>query len=124
MKKKSQFDMLEKISSFSVEQAKEYLLNNLESELTHEKAVKVMEYEQQTKEDCEKSAREIISLAIQRCAADHVSEAAISVVPLPNDEMKGRIIGREGPQYPRNRDLDRRGPDHRRYAGSHHAFQL
>ena len=55
-----------------------------------------MEYEQQTKEDCEKSAREIISLAIQRCAADHVSEAAISVVPLPNDEMKGRIIGREG----------------------------
>ncbi|MFQ7401218.1 MAG: ribonuclease Y, partial [Neglectibacter sp.] len=75
---------------------KEYLLNNLESELTHEKAVKVMEYEQQTKEDCEKSAREIISLAIQRCAADHVSEAAISVVPLPNDEMKGRIIGREG----------------------------
>ncbi|MEE0729631.1 MAG: Rnase Y domain-containing protein, partial [Oscillospiraceae bacterium] len=94
--KKSQFDMLEKISSFSVEQAKEYLLNNLESELTHEKAVKVMEYEQQTKEDCEKSAREIISLAIQRCAADHVSEAAISVVPLPNDEMKGRIIGREG----------------------------
>ena len=94
--KKSQFDMLEKISSFSVEQAKECLLNNLESELTHEKAVKVMEYEQQTKEDCEKSAREIISLAIQRCAADHVSEAAISVVPLPNDEMKGRIIGREG----------------------------
>lgn len=94
--KKSQFDMLEKISSLSAEQAKEYLLNQLEDELVHEKAVKVMEYEQQTKEDAEKSAREIISLAIQRCAADHVSEAAISVVPLPNDEMKGRIIGREG----------------------------
>ncbi len=94
--KKSQFDMLEKISSFSVEQAKEYLLNNLESELVHEKAVKVMEFQQQTKEESDNAAREIIALAIQRCAADHVSEAAISVVPLPNDEMKGRIIGREG----------------------------
>ena len=62
----------------------------------HENAIKVMEYEQQTKEECDKLAREIISVAIQRCAADHVSEAAISVVPLPNDEMKGRIIGREG----------------------------
>ena len=94
--KKSQFEMLEKISSFSVEQAKEYLLNNLESELVHEKAVKVREFQQQTKEESDRAAREIIALAIQRCAADHVSEAAISVVPLPNDEMKGRIIGREG----------------------------
>ena len=94
--KKSQFDMLEKISSFTVEQAKEYLLSNLENDLVHEKAVKVMEYQQQTKEECDASAREIIALAIQRCAADQVSEAAISVVPLPNDEMKGRIIGREG----------------------------
>ncbi len=94
--KKSQFDMLEKISSFSVEQAKEYLLKNLESELVHEKAMKVMEFQQQTKEESDNSAREIIALAIQRCAADQVSEAAISVVPLPNDEMKGRIIGREG----------------------------
>ena len=94
--KKSQFEMLEKIPSFSVEQAKEYLLNNLESELVHEKAVKVREFQQQTKEEADQSAREIIALAIQRCAADHVSEAAISVVPLPNDEMKGRIIGREG----------------------------
>ncbi len=94
--KKSQFEMLERISSFTVEQAKEYLLSNLESELSHEKAVKIMEFEQQTKEDSDTLAREIISLAIQRCAADHVSEATISVVPLPNDEMKGRIIGREG----------------------------
>ena len=94
--KQSQFDMLEKISSFSVEQAKEYLLSNLESELVHEKAVKIREFEQQTKEESDNTAREIIALAIQRCAADHVSEAAISVVPLPNDEMKGRIIGREG----------------------------
>lgn len=94
--KKSQFDILERISGFSIEQAKEYLLNNLEQELTHEKAVKIMDYEQQLREESEKKARNIISLAIQRCAADHVAEAAVSVVPLPNDEMKGRIIGREG----------------------------
>lgn len=94
--KKSQFDMLERISGFTAEQAKEYLLNNLGNELTHEKAIKLMEFEQQTREESEKTAREIISTAIQRCAADHVAEATISVVPLPNDEMKGRIIGREG----------------------------
>ena len=94
--KKSQFEVLERISGFTMEQAKDYLLKNLENELIHEKAVKVMEIEQQTREESEKSAREIIALAIQRCAADHVAEAAISVVPLPNDEMKGRIIGREG----------------------------
>ncbi len=94
--KKSQFDMLEKISAFTAEQAKEYMLNILEGELVHEKAVKIREYEQQIKEDSDQIARELISVAIQRCAADHVSEAAISVVPLPNDEMKGRIIGREG----------------------------
>ena len=91
--KKSQFEMLERISGFTVEQAKDYLMKNLEDELTHEKAVKLMEFEQQTREDAEASAREIISMAIQRCAADHVAEATISVVPLPNDEMKGRIIG-------------------------------
>ncbi len=94
--KKSQFEVLERISGFTMEQAKDYLLKNLENELVHEKAVKVMEIEQQTRDEAEKSAREIIALAIQRCAADHVAEAAISVVPLPNDEMKGRIIGREG----------------------------
>ncbi len=94
--KKSQFEMLERISGFSMEQAKDYLLQNLESELVHEKAVKIREIEQQTKDEADSRAREIISLAIQRCAADHVAEAAISVVPLPNDEMKGRIIGREG----------------------------
>ncbi len=94
--RKSQFDMLEKISNLSMEQAREYLLNSLEAELTREKAVKVLEYQQQVREECDASAREIIATAIQRCAADQVSEAAISVVPLPNDEMKGRIIGREG----------------------------
>ena len=94
--KKSQFEMLERISGFTIEQAKDYLMKNLEDELTHEKAVKLMEFEQQAREESENSAREIISMAIQRCAADHVAEATISVVPLPNDEMKGRIIGREG----------------------------
>ena len=94
--KTKQFKMLEKISGFSLEQAKEYLLKNLEDELIHEKAVRIINIEQQTKEESEQKAREIISLAIQRCAADHVAEATISVVPLQNDEMKGRIIGREG----------------------------
>ena len=88
--------MLERISGFSIDQAKDYLLKKLEDELVHEKAIKIMEIEQQTKDDADNKAREIISLAIQRCAADHVAEATISVVPLPNDEMKGRIIGREG----------------------------
>ena len=94
--KKSQLEMLEKISGYSVEEAKNYLISNLESEVTHEMAVKVKEIETQYKEEAEQHAREIISIAIQRCAADHASEITVSVVPLPNDEMKGRIIGREG----------------------------
>ncbi len=94
--KKSQFEMLERISGYSVEQAKAYLLEQLDGELAHEKSVKIMEYEQQLKDEADKKARNIISLAIQRLAADHVTEATVSVVPLPNDEMKGRIIGREG----------------------------
>ncbi|MCQ2514447.1 MAG: ribonuclease Y [Ruminococcus sp.] len=94
--KKSQFEMLEKISGYTAEQAKTYLLNQLESELVHEKSVKIMEYNEQLKEEADEKARNIISLAIQRLAADQVAEATISVVPLPNDEMKGRIIGREG----------------------------
>ena len=94
--KKSQFEMLERISGYTVEQAKTYLLEQLESELSHEKSLKIMEYEQQLKDESDKRARNITSLAIQRCAADQVAEATVSVVPLPNDEMKGRIIGREG----------------------------
>lgn len=94
--KQSQFEMLEKISGLTAEQAKSYILNTLDNELVHEKAVKVMDYEQKTREESERKAREIISLAIQRVAADHVSESTVSVVPLPSDEMKGRIIGREG----------------------------
>ncbi|MBO5410752.1 MAG: ribonuclease Y [Clostridia bacterium] len=94
--KVSQFAMLEKISGFTKEQAKEYILKNLEEALDHEKAVKIQEIEQKAKDEADTIAREIITTAIQRCAADHVSEATVSVVALPNDEMKGRIIGREG----------------------------
>ena len=93
--KKSQLDMLEKISGLTVDQAKEYMLSQLEGDLVHEKAVKIANYESQIKDECDAKARQYISLAIARCAADQVSETAVSVVALPNDEMKGRIIGRE-----------------------------
>ena len=94
--KRSQIDNLERISGLTAEQAKEQLLDSLQEELAHEKAVKIANYEQTLKEECDEKAREYISLAISRCAADQVSEATVSVVTLPNDEMKGRIIGREG----------------------------
>lgn len=94
--KKSQFEMLERISGYTADQAKDYLLQQLDTELDHEKSVKILEYEEKLKEESDKRARNIISLAIQRLAADQVSDATVSVVPLPNDDMKGRIIGREG----------------------------
>ena len=94
--KKSQLDMLEKISGFTIEEAKAYLIANVRDDVTHEMAMKVKEIETQYKEEADARAREIIATAIQRCAADHSSEITVSVVPLPNDEMKGRIIGREG----------------------------
>ena len=94
--KKSQVEMLERISGYTAEQAKAYLLEQLDHELNHEKSVKILAYEEELKDESEKLARKIISLAIQRLAADQVSEATVSVVALPNDEMKGRIIGREG----------------------------
>ncbi len=94
--KKSQMDVLERISEFTKDQAKEYIISKLEDDLIHEKAVKVAAYEQQIKDECQEKARNYISLAISKVASDQVSEAAVSVVPLPNDEMKGRIIGREG----------------------------
>ena len=94
--KKSQLDMLEKISGYSVEEAKQYLIKSVEADCTHEMAAKVKEVEAQFKDEAEQRAREVIATAIQRCAADHTSEITVSVVPLPNDEMKGRIIGREG----------------------------
>ena len=94
--KQSQMEVLERISGFTAEEAKKYLLDQLEADVTHESAMKIKEIEARFKDEADTKAREIISLAIQRCAADHVAEATVSVVPLPNDEMKGRIIGREG----------------------------
>ena len=87
---------LERISGMTFEEAKNILLTNVEQEIRHETAIMVKEMEQQAKDEAEKKAKEIISSAIQRCAADHVAETTVSVVALPNDEMKGRIIGREG----------------------------
>ena len=94
--KKSQFEMLERISELTKEQAREYLLSQLTDELTHDKALKILEIENQLKDEADQKARFIISHAIQRVAADQVAESTVSVVPLPSDEMKGRIIGREG----------------------------
>ena len=94
--KQSQTAMLEKISGFTADEAKEYLIQQVESEVTHETALKIKEVESRMKEECESRAREVVAQAIQRCAADQVAEMTVSVVPLPNDEMKGRIIGREG----------------------------
>ena len=94
--KANQFEILEKISGYTAEQAKEYLLSSLENELIHEKALKINLYEQKFRDESEQKAKEIIATAIQKCASDYVGEVTVSVVPLPNDEMKGRIIGREG----------------------------
>ena len=87
---------LERISGLTSEQAKEYLLKIVEDEVKHETAVMIKEMESRAKEEADKKAKEYVVTAIQKCAADHVSETTISVVQLPNDEMKGRIIGREG----------------------------
>lgn len=93
---KKQLSELERISGLTYDDAKEELLRNVEVEIRHETAMLIKDLEQEAKEEADKNAREIISMAIQRCAADHVAETTVSVVNLPNDEMKGRIIGREG----------------------------
>lgn len=91
-----QMEELERVSGLSVEEAKSILLSNCEKEVRHEASIMIKEIESKAKEEADKKAKEIITGAIQRCAADHVAESTVSVVPLPNDEMKGRIIGREG----------------------------
>ena len=91
-----QLAMLEKIAGMTADEAKAELVHKLDSELQHETAVKIAEYEEKFKDEADVRARDILSLAIQRCAADHVSEISISTVQIPGDEMKGRIIGREG----------------------------
>ena len=94
--KKAQLEMLEKISGLTQEEAKVLIIKNVETEARHDAAVKLKDIEAELKDNADQLAREIISTAIQRCAADHAAEATVSVVSLPNDEMKGRIIGREG----------------------------
>ena len=92
----SQLKLLEKISGYSQEEARAMLIKNLVDDVKHEQAIKLAELESEFKDEADKKAKNIISLAIAKCAADHVSETTISVITLPNDEMKGRIIGREG----------------------------
>ena len=94
--KKAHLATLEQISGLTQEQAKQQLLKNVEEAVRHDTAMKIKQIEQELKDEADEKAREILSVAIQRCAADHAAEATVSVVPLPNDEMKGRIIGREG----------------------------
>ena len=94
--KKAHLATLEQISGLTQEQAKQFLLKNVEEDIRHDTAMKIRQIEQELKDEADEKAKEILSLAIQRCAADHAAEATVSVVPLPNDEMKGRIIGREG----------------------------
>jgi ribonuclease Y len=91
-----QVEELERLSGLTSDEAKELLLNDIRKEISHESALMIKEAENKSKEEAEKKAREIISCAIQKCAADHVTESTVTVVALPNDEMKGRIIGREG----------------------------
>ena len=93
---KKQEEELERISGITLDEAKTMVLDRAEQEAKHDVALMLRDLEQRAKEEADKKARDIVSLAIQRCAADHVAEATVSVVPLPNDEMKGRIIGREG----------------------------
>ncbi len=94
--RQQQLETLEKVSGITQEEAKAYLLQQVEDEVRHESAIRVKEIKEQFKEEADQYAREVISIAIQRCAADHAAETTVSVVSLPNDEMKGRIIGREG----------------------------
>lgn len=94
--KKRQFEMLERISGLTVEQAKQQLMQELDDELTHERALKIESFDQLLKDESEVRARNVLSNVISRLSADFVTETTVSVVPLPSDEMKGRIIGREG----------------------------
>ena len=94
--KRQQSATLEKISGLTQEEARQFLLQSVENDVRHDAAMKIKEIETQIKDEAEEKAREIIATAIQRCAADHAAETTVSVVALPNDEMKGRIIGREG----------------------------
>ena len=109
---------LESISGMTADQARRELFTQLENEVKRDCALQLKRTEDELRENSEKKARWIIGDAIQRCAADHVAECTVSVVNLPNDDMKGRIIGREGPQYPGSGERHGHQRDHRRHAGS------
>ena len=94
--KQAQLEMLERIAGLTTEQAKKMMVEMLEDEIRHEQAKRLAELEEEFRDEADSRAKEVLTLAIQRCAADHVAETTVSTVPLPNDEMKGRIIGREG----------------------------
>jgi len=94
--KQAQLEMLEKIAGLTTDQAKKMMVDALEDEIRHEQAKRLAELEEEFRDEADNRAKEVLTLAIQRCAADHVAETTVSTVPLPNDEMKGRIIGREG----------------------------
>ena len=94
--RQKQLENLEKISGMTREEAKDAIIADIESQTRHEAAIMVKEIEQQARENAEKNAKNIVAMSIQKVAADHVAETTVSVVELPSDEMKGRIIGREG----------------------------
>ncbi len=119
-----QMETLERISGYTAEEAKEYLIAKLETEVTHEAAMKIKEIEARFKEEADAKAKEIVGLAIQRCAADHVAEVTVSVVP-PAQRRDERADHRPGrPEHPHPGNPHRRGPHHRRHPGGHHRVLL
>ena len=121
--KAEQLEKLEQIASMTRDEAREMLVQSIEAEATHDAAVKLREINQRVRDESEQTAREIISTAIQRCAADHVSEADRIGRPAAQRRDEGPHHRPRGPQYPHARDADRRGSDHRRHAGGHYAFR-
>ena len=122
--KVQQQQKLESISGFTTEEAKEIILSNAERDVRREMSLMIKEKEAQAKEEAEKKAREIIGYAIQKCSADHVAETTVSVVNLPNDEMKGRIIGREGRNIRALETLTGYRLDYRRYSRSSNPIRI
>ena len=119
-----QREELEKISGYTQEEAKQILLDEVEKDIRKDASAMITQVETEAKDEADKRAREIVTMAIQRCAADQVAETTVSVVPLPSDDMKGRIIGREGRNIRAIETLTRRGFDYRRYTGSSNSFRI
>ena len=115
LEEKSQAE-LERVAKMTQEEARDMIVQRIQKEAYHDAGVMVREIEQNAKDEAEKKARNIVAMAIQRCASDHVAETTVSVVSLPNEDMKGRIIGREG--------RNRRRSHHRRYAGSRYRVRI